>query len=59
MVIELLQNIAESYFGDAGSPVLAFGLDVVVALLIFPVEMLLRRVVTGDKTSMIPSHDQA
>jgi hypothetical protein len=49
MVIELLQNIAESFFGDLGSPVLAFGLDVLVALFIFPVEMLLRRIVTGNK----------
>jgi len=47
MVIELLQTIAESFFGDLGSPVLAFGLDVIVALLIFPVETLLRWVVTG------------
>ena len=49
MVIELLQNLAESAFGDLGSPVLAFGLDVFVALLIFPVEMLLRWVVTGHR----------
>ena len=48
MVIELLQNITESFFGDLGSPVMAFGLDVIVALLIFPVEMLLRRIVTGS-----------
>ncbi|MFT4736727.1 MAG: ligand-binding sensor domain-containing protein [Cyclobacteriaceae bacterium] len=55
MVIELLQNVAESYFGELGSPVLAFGLDVMVALVIFPVETLLRRVVTGGKEAIAAS----
>jgi hypothetical protein len=46
LIIEFLQNTAGSYFGEMGSPVLAFGIDVTVALLVFPVEQLLKKFVT-------------
>lgn len=49
MIIELLQNLAQSYFGELDSPILAFMLDVFVALLIFPIEQILKRIVTGGK----------
>ena len=47
MIIESLQNIAGSYLGNVGTPVLALGIDVGVAILVFPIEQLLRKFVEG------------
>ncbi len=47
MIIEFLQNAAGSYVGNVGSPVLAFGIDVLVAVFVFPIEQFLRRIVEG------------
>ncbi|MDH5609972.1 MAG: hypothetical protein OEY56_10870, partial [Cyclobacteriaceae bacterium] len=53
LIIELLQNAAASYFGDMDSPVLAFAIDVVVALFVFPVELLLKRIVKGKRNVVV------
>jgi chromate transport protein ChrA len=47
MMIELLQNMAGSYFDSGDSLALAFGIDVAVALLVFPIEQVLKKLVSG------------
>ncbi len=47
MIIEFLQNAAGSLFGEMGTPVIAFGIDVVVALFVFPLELFLKKFVQG------------
>ncbi len=47
LIIEFLQNAAGSFVGNVGTPVLAFGIDVLVALFVFPIEQLLKRIVQG------------
>ncbi len=53
MIIEFLQNVAGSYFGEMGTPVIAFGIDVLVALFVFPIEQLLKKYVQG-KPKTVP-----
>jgi len=56
MIIELLQNLAQSFLGEMDSPILAFILDVFVALLIFPIEQILKRIVTGGKEKALQTN---
>ncbi|MFY0686028.1 MAG: hypothetical protein JXQ90_02625 [Cyclobacteriaceae bacterium] len=46
-IIEFLQNLAGSYLGEMSSPVLALAIDVLVALFVFPIEQVLKKIVQG------------
>ena len=54
-IIELLQNVAQGWFGNVTNPVTAFSIDVGTALLVFPLEVLLRKFVKNElKMSDMP-----
>ncbi|MFY0652936.1 MAG: hypothetical protein JXQ96_12915 [Cyclobacteriaceae bacterium] len=48
LIIEFLQTIAQNYFGIQSSPVADFGINVLVALSVFPLEQYLKKVVKAD-----------
>jgi len=49
MVIEFLQTIAGEYFGIQSTPVVDFGIDVGIALFVFPLEQFLKKYMRADK----------
>lgn len=50
MVIEFLQTVASSNLDIKSSPVVDFGIDVVIALFVFPLELALKKAMKVDKT---------
>ena len=49
MVIEFLQTVAGSYLGIQSTPVVDFGIDVSIALCVFPLEQLLKKLMRVEK----------
>ncbi len=47
-IIELLQNVAMGWFGTVSSPVVEFAIDVFTALMIFPIEVVLRKYMKAE-----------
>lgn len=50
MIIEFLQSVAQSYFDIASSPIFDFLINLSVALIIFPLEIALQRIIRGRKS---------
>lgn len=50
MVIEFMQTVAGSYLGIQSTPVVDFGIDVSIALCVFPLEQLLKKMMKVEKT---------
>lgn len=53
IIIEFIQTVAENSFGSASSPVIDFLIQVIVAIVILPVEGLLRKYVFKEKEVQI------
>ena len=51
LVIEFIQTIAQNYFGVQTSPVADFSINVLVALLVFPLEQFLKKVMRADPSA--------
>ncbi|PIB34116.1 hypothetical protein BFP72_01075 [Reichenbachiella sp. 5M10] len=49
MVIEFLQSVAASYLSIQSSPVVDFGIDVGIALCVFPLEQFLKKYMKAEK----------
>jgi ligand-binding sensor domain-containing protein len=47
LIIELIQNLAESYWTTNTSPVINFFVQAVIALLVYPIEKILRKFLSG------------
>jgi hypothetical protein len=47
LIIELIQNLAESYWTTNTSPVINFFVQAAIALLVYPVEKILRKFLSG------------
>ncbi len=54
MCMEFLKVVLESWVNISGSPVVDFGMEVLFALMIFPVERLLAHYVFGNDPSALP-----
>ncbi|WP_162555834.1 triple tyrosine motif-containing protein [Reichenbachiella versicolor] len=50
MIIEFLQTVAGNYLDIQSSPVVDFGIDVIIALCVFPLEQLLKKYLKADGT---------
>ena len=49
MIIETLQSVAGSYFSFASSPIIDFGINLCIALIIFPMESFLKHIIRNGK----------
>ncbi|HEY9045076.1 MAG TPA: triple tyrosine motif-containing protein [Ohtaekwangia sp.] len=49
LIIELIQNLAAGYWATDTSPVVNFFVQAVIALMVYPVEKLLRKFLSGNK----------
>jgi hypothetical protein len=47
LIIELIQNLVESYWATNTSPVINFFVQAAIALLVYPVEKILRQFLSG------------
>ncbi|MFY0599227.1 MAG: hypothetical protein JXR03_06115 [Cyclobacteriaceae bacterium] len=49
LIIETLQSMAGSFFFTANSPIIDFMINLAIALVIFPLELLLKRIIKGRR----------
>ena len=49
MIIEFIQAAAQGYLGIQSTPIVDFAINVAIALLVFPLEQLLRKYMIGEQ----------